>query len=188
MKAGLVPLVLGAVLVLSLGVSTNACGGDEEDNANGGALTLEEYFEKAAELKAESEERADAAEASADEDLAAVESVDDAVEVFGNLIDEFVDAAQETYQDLDALDPPSEVEDLHNELVAIFRLGADTLEDFAAELDEDIGLVELKKIGEDIEAEFTSLSTQSEVVCLRLQDIADDNDIDFDLECRDDDG
>lgn len=186
MNKRLIPLALTAALLLSLGAVVTACGDDDGDG-NGGALTLDEYFEKAAESKAESEARADEVQASADEELAAVESIDDAVEVFGNLIDDFVDATRQTLEDLDALEPPSEVEDLHNELVAIFQAGANALEGYAAELEEGIDLADFEAFGQDIETEFSALSTQSEVVCLQMQDIADENSIDVDLECGEDD-
>ncbi len=187
MKARLVPLALTAALLLSLGMVGAACGGGDEDgngNGNGGgALTLEEYFNQMSDLKAENDKQANEVQAHVEEDLAAAESPEDAIEVFSNLIDDFSDVVSGSRDSLEAIEPPSEVEDLHNEMVAVFRTAADALGDLAAELDEGVELTDLQKIGDDLESEFTSLSTQSEVVCRQLQDIADENSIDVDLEC-----
>lgn len=178
-----VVVVIGSVITALMWIRVS----ESDEHANGGALTLEEYFNEIADLKAENDKQADEVQARVEEDLASVESPEEAIEVFGDLIGGFSDVVSGSRDSLDALQPPSEVEDLHDELVAVYRVAADTLEDLAAELDEGIELADFEDFGGRVEAEFSSLGTQSEVVCLQLQDIADENSIDVDLECGGDD-
>jgi hypothetical protein len=193
MRTRFIPLALTAVLLLSLGAVVAACGGSDEDGnggngGNGGTLTLEEYFNKVADLQADNDKKSDEVQAKLQEDLDAAESPQEAIDVFGNLIDELATVVRESHDALDELQAPSEVQDLHKQLVAVFSVAAGSLDDFAAEFDEGIELTDLEDFGNRVETEFSSLGNQVEVVCVQLQDVADENNIDVDLACGQDGG
>ncbi len=190
----LVLAIVGA-LVLVLGA---ACGDDDDDsNGNGGGetLTLDAYFERLKGIMDGMDEGGDAIEIQLDEEIEAAtegNDIEGIVNAFADGMDEFQSLAATTAGDLGDIDPPSEVEDEHRRLTAIFGVAASALDDLkngAEEIDPDadpdVIIQDITDLGTDIQTELGSLGTQGEVLCLEMQDIADENDIDIDLECGD---
>jgi len=165
-----------AVLLAAAG-AFGACGGDSE------ALTLEEYFERLAELDAEFEENTDALDAQLNEDFESIEPDDfeAASALFVDFFDEAVAEVERFVDEMDGLDPPAEIEDLHDAAVEAGREVANALE----------GLTETVREA-DSEEEFAALETDSsfeqasatfDESCVDLQDVADENEIEIDLDC-----
>ncbi len=157
----------GFLLVMAFGVS--AC------SSGGGALSLEEYFEKLQEADEKQTEKTDAI----GERLADTEDIEEIKDAFGEfpaILDDFLD-------DLEGLEPPEEAEDAHNEAV---EAGRDFLEEFD-ELMEDIEDAESidDLLGATESSAFTGADERLTEACNELQSVADENDIDVNLDCED---
>jgi hypothetical protein len=160
-------VLLGLLLSVSLGV---AC------KDSGGSLSLEEYFAKLEELDQKFE--ADSATADA-ESAEAGEDVDAIKDSFG----EFVALIEDFVNELDDVDPPSEVEDAHN---AGVEAGRDIQEEFERVIDKAQDAETLEELGAIFEdEELNAASDRFTQACLDLEQIAADNNIDADLNCDD---
>lgn len=161
---------------LLLGVAAAACGG----GGDGGAveLSLEQYFERVASLTADLEERTASLDQQLEQefesDVAEIEAVRDAFATVLPIFGDFID-------DLDELNPPEEVADLHGELVAGFADLVDGFEDLIDQLVNIESAAEFSALLFDPDSGFGSAIEQLEAVCLELQSIADDNGIEADL-------
>lgn len=185
MHTRLIPLVLTTALLLSLGVFAG-CGDDDEDGnggGNGAELTLDEYFDEYLRLKTDTEAKSDDAEAKLDEEPA---SAEEAADLFGEAIAEFVDIAKDARDGLNGLNPPSEVADLHSDFISVWEEGIDALEALESDIEGLDSPEDLLDLLPQIEEDFGSLDGNTEQVCLDLQAVADENDIDVDLECGED--
>ena len=189
MSIRLLPLVLTAALVLSLGAVVG-CGGDDEDGNgdNGPAtqLTLEEYFQEIEQIRADSEEEANAVEDRLDQESETLETADQAIDLFDEAITDFLVIAVGVGDDLDAIQPPSEVSSLHDDFVAAWNDGVDALESLQSDLDGVESEEDLLDLLPLIEEEFGSLGDTTEQICLDLQAVADEGNIDVDLGCEGD--
>ncbi len=172
-----VSLFVGALLLV-LSTVAGACGGD-------GELTLEEYFQRIDVLGNDFEDDTNRLSDEFGEAAQEVTTEEELIEPFRDFFDRLGALAEDFIADLESIDPPPEVEDAHNEIVAAQAEGLELLE----ELNERAQLVESISDMEDLSAEFagpvfTDVSDRSEQACLGLQAIADDNGIDVDLECE----
>ena len=170
-----VPLV-AAALVLAFGTVAVACGG-----GNGDGLTLEEYFQRLEALSTDYDQRGNALgegfaeEFSSDEEQfkAAQEFWEDFIALFG----EFVN-------DLDDLNPPSEVEAAHKESV---DAGSEALKGFQEFVDQVRGAESLSELEERFGSlELETVGDRFDQACVTLQGIADANGIDVSLNCGED--
>lgn len=175
MKARFVPLALIVTLLLTVGAFTAACGDD-----GGDALTLEEYFQQLEALTATAEDRFVEFEAASDVERAAAVSEEDVLAALEDFYTNYQTLFTTTIDGLNDLNPPAIVEELHNEYVDASAEVAASLEevlnefgdqDFATDLNlfEDTGLIQA---GERLVE-----------TCAALQDTADENEIDVDLDC-----
>ena len=89
-----------------------ACGGDD-GNGGGGALTLEQYFQSGEEIASDIEGRLGRQEP----DLEGVEDTGVVIERLQDSFGESRSILQEGLDRLRALEPPSEVADLHSRFV-----------------------------------------------------------------------
>lgn len=170
-------LLCGLFAVVLLAAGT-ACGGGSN------ALTLEEYFEELQDIDDAQQERSDEAEEELDDaipdDIAPDDELDDDTrETLQDGLRAQQDTLDEFTDDLDGLEPPEEVEDLHNELVDILREGSDRLSDVIDEAGEAETLEEFFEGFTDIESDFA----RADEICRELEQIAADEDIDVDLDC-----
>ncbi len=184
-----------------LAVGAVACGddddGDGNGNGNGGGetLTLDAYFERVQGIMDGMEEGGDAIEIQLNEEIEAATEANDIegiVNAFADGMGEFQNLAATTAGDLGDIDPPSEVEDEHRRLTAMFNVVTSALDDLKNDAEEidpdadpDVIIEDITDLGTDIQTELGSLGTQGDVLCFEMQDIADENDIDIDLECGD---
>ena len=172
MKPRLFVLLFIAVLLLALGTIAAACGDDDE-------LTLEEYFQRVEGLSDEADERFEPLVEALDQEFESEADQVEATRAFFNadipILRDFVDA-------LDDLDPPTEVEDPHDEAVAG---GAEMVEFLADFTDRFADVESTSELEELLDApELEAASDRFDKACFALQDIADANGIVVDLECE----
>jgi hypothetical protein len=181
----LAPLLL---LVLTLGVA--ACSGGSSDapaSAPQAELTLEQYFQEldriADDAKAAGAERAADIERRISE-IADDPSEEEALDLLGDMVELQIVLAEERVEALKALDPPAEVEELHDEFVASIEDSIDELEEIAgriASADSAEDIADLLGGGDWLtRAGELALALQP---CFELQQVAIDNDIDANLAC-----
>ena len=153
-----------------------ACGG----GGSGKELTLDEYFQQLQDIK----ENYDARGAALDEksmDPAEGEEVAAFQEYFakGQVI--FAD----TLNDVKNLNPPAEAKDAHDEFVAALEGGQTALEDFSDQVADVESLSELMATIAELETKgFDAAFEAIDNACAKLQAIADENNIDVDLDCQ----
>ena len=170
-----VPLFIAA-LVFVLSAVAAACGG-----GGGGGLTLEEYFQRLEVLIADYDQRGDALGESFDEEYSTEEEQIRATQEFWKeflvLLGQFVDG-------LNDIDPPSEAEAAHEESV---DAGAEMLKAYQELVDQMAEAESVSELAEGFGGIVLEASgDRFEQACVKLQGIADDNDIDVDLDCGDD--
>lgn len=166
MTLGLRVLIAGAVIgVAALGYG---CSDD-----GGGALTLEEYFAKLQALDDEFEDDSAALDSAFEsEDLDEIKS---ALDAGTTSTGEFVD-------DVAELEPPEEVQETHDEAVAAGNELVEAIEAFNDEVQEAESLEALQEI------DFAAIGDASErfnAVCLDMEAVASENNIELDLNCED---
>ena len=167
----LVGVVLAAVVIAM------ACGGGGD-----GELSLEDYFQRFRVIQERIGQRMEAlAESLSGEFDSAEEEIKANQEFFAassaNLRD-FVHA-------LKGLDPPVDVESLHEKTVEVLADGAQISEDIAERLEDIESTVEMKRVLELTAPDLASLSERGAAGCLALQDIADKNGLAVNLQCED---
>jgi hypothetical protein len=160
-----------SVVIGVAAIAFAACGGSD-------AMTLEEYFEEFQTTNNEFEERADKLFEEVDD--TDPDALKQAFRDTPPLIDEFID-------ELQAMDPPSEAADAHNEAVEAGRVLVQEYEAFVEDFDDTDGsLDELLEVLEGIETSALGDALEEfGTACEQLQTIADDNEIEVDLECED---
>jgi hypothetical protein len=181
-------IALLAALALSLGVFATACGGD--DGGGGDALSLEGYFPAVKEVMDGMEDDSDEIEQEISDRIDDATEVEEMLNALADGLDQFVVLADGVHDDLDDIEPPSEASDSHRELIALFGATSSALSDIRADVDEidpgdsqDAILEQITELSDSIGNEFGTLGTQGELICFELQGLADDNDIETDLEC-----
>ncbi len=173
MKSGLLAALSIVVVPLALGAVAVGCGGATKE------LTLEEYFERIEALSDEADERFEPLVEALDQEFESEADQIEATRVFFNadipILRDFVDA-------LDDLDPPTEVEEPHEEAVAGGVELVEFLQDFIDRFSDVESTSELEELldAPDLEA----ASGRFDRACLSLQDIADANGIAVDLDCE----
>jgi hypothetical protein len=179
MNTRLIPLALIVALLLSLGAVVTACGDDDGDG-NGGALTLDEYFEEAGALNDAFSEQGDELDVDMEEALAALEDEGEILDLFDQSFSDQLDNVRDFVNGLADLDPPAEVKDAHDEAVEAFRDFTDLLEDYLDDLGDAESFTDFEVLDD------TALNEANELVaaaCLAVEEIAADNGIDVDLDC-----
>ena len=99
--------------------------------------------------------------------------------MLGDFFTALVPVLEEFSSDFRDLGPPAEVEDAHNEML-------DAFDDFLASAANVIDGIEGVESESELQALFTNPAFERFVAaCLALQEIADENSIDVDLDCED---
>jgi len=161
-------VILVAVSVAGAGWACN------DDGGGGSSLTLEEYFQEIDDLDAEFSQRSD--EAFEDVSVEDPGSFRAAMEEFPGIIGDFVAA-------LEAIDPPEEVQDAHNDAI---EAGRDVQSEFERILDEtaDAASIEDFITAGDNDDAYVEANNRFETACLDLVQVAEDNDIETSLNCE----
>ncbi len=167
---------IAAVLLTLAALVAAACGGDDE-------LTVEEYFEQIQAIADDSDTRSEAL----DEEFERIEETAASnAAVFAALSDLFPRLAQifrDSLSAVEELEPPSEVEDGHEEFVEAFAGVVEVFEDVADRIGEVGSEAELDQFFESVG--FEEGSARFERACFRLEGAALRNGINLDLDCED---
>ena len=179
MKAFVISILAAALL--ALGTIAAACGGGDE-------LTLEKYFEQAQVISDESDEEFEALYADfPDEDDEEFFSNEENLTVIKDFAAGFPVIFSDTLNDVEALDPPAEVEDAHDEFLAAGRDLATLYEGLTSSVEEAESVSEAEVLfgtGEE-DPEIEEADQRFMDACLALEGIAQDNGIHVDFECAD---
>ena len=193
MKLRTLQFVLVAVLVILLGSLALACGGSDDDNGNGGeTVALDTYFERVKGIMDGASESSDDIESEMGDRIDAATDIEDILDRLAQGLEKFQRLAERVRDDLNDISPPSEVEDQHREFTALYSTTVSALGELVAEVndidsdaDDEVILEQVTDFGTRVETAFSSLGTQGDLSCFELQGIADENEIDIDLECGD---
>ena len=174
-------LSVTALVFLALGVIASACGDD-----GGGGLSLEEYFQQLDAIQDNADAQFATQEAGGSDQVpgpdASEEEVADFVrQGFQATVTTLTTAAAAASE----LDPPGEVEEAHNQLVAAVEDAVAAIQVIVDEFPEQLSSSDLENLDALLDtSEGDAAFVRLDEACLDLQTIADDNSIDVDLECE----
>ena len=179
MKLGL--FALPAALLLTFAALIAGCGGGAD------ALTLDEYFQQFEAIDADVDAQIEAAFADYPEDVSDEEFfADDAnLPFFKDLIAAFPRITRDSLDRVKNLEPPSEVEDAHNDLVAALENLLITFEEAAEVLGAAETMAEAFELNAEVEPSIDAATARFDTACLALVVIASTNGIAVDLSCED---
>ncbi len=170
----LVGLLAVATLLLAL-----AC----EGGGGGPSSPLEEYFQALDAAVDESAERSDEAVTRIDETVAVASTDDEFVEALRGFYQALATGSDDDVSDLESIDAPAGVKEVHNRLLDAMKRKAMVFRDF---LDAIADAQSVDEIDASF-AEFDAMGTEADEsigdACSDLNDIADENDIDVELNC-----
>ncbi len=173
-----VPMLIAALL-LALGTIAAACGDGDE-------LTLEQYFQRIDALGNDLDDELNRLSAEFDETVEEAETEEEVIDAFRDFLDPQPGLFEDFVEELESIAPPSDVEDAHNEMVAIQAEGLELLEDLNERAQRVESASGVEEVGAELEGPaFTAIVDQTEQACFALEAIADANGIDVDLECED---
>lgn len=177
MKSRMFKAGLAGGLMAALMLTAGACGGDSGGGGGGGGkqLTLEAYFEKVDAADNKTEEKTSAISDSL-ADTEDVKTIQDAFAQFPDIIRDFL-------KEMERLNPPDEAKDAHE---AAIEAGRNTIDEFDSVLDDVNAADTLEDVIAALDNEaFTAADEAFTETCVELQTIADDNEIDVQLDCGD---
>jgi hypothetical protein len=178
MKRRALGSLLVTALLLGAGIIAAACGeGGEEPS-------LKEYFQQLETISNELEERGVAVERELETAFDPEGGIDAAIDALQGLLTEGVSAFEDAFADIERLEPPSGVENIHRVFVEEARGRAELIETLADQIAEVESLSDLEEIFAQLESpEFQAADRRFRDACQVLQGIATDNGIDVDLDC-----
>jgi hypothetical protein len=163
-------LVLAAIALAGGAALASACRGDGE------ALSLEEYLQKVEELSQAEDNRSGEIEEELDA-LGQDATPGDIANSFEQQLENFSDFVD----GMSDVEPPSEVEDTHEEAVEALQAAVDDFDGLVDDLAGAESIEDVSSIFEGIDESNFERATQA---CHDLQGVADDNDISVDLRCE----
>lgn len=156
-----------AAAIIGVAMLGAACSDDD-----GGALTLDAYFEKLQKLDDQFEEDSAALDA-------AFESQD--LDDIKSAVADGTDSTEEFIDDLDALEPPADAQEAHDEAVTAGKEFLVALRDFNDDVQDADSTDALQEIPFDAIGEASDAFNDA---CLGLEALAADKDIELDLNCE----
>ena len=165
-----------------------ACGDDDDGapagNGGDGAMTLQEYFDELDVIFARAEAATDRAEAQLEEDASNAQEFGDEVDAVDAFLDEVIVAFEDAIADMEDLDPPGEASGAHDDFLEAASAASDGAGRFQDELADVDTRDEADALVTQFDGEMTALIRGADEACLELQIVADQNDVDVDLECE----
>ncbi|MDZ4278247.1 MAG: hypothetical protein U1B78_03815 [Dehalococcoidia bacterium] len=152
----------------------------------GGQLTLEEYFEELEQISKDVDDRAAELEDDFDKSLDAADGDEEEVEAYLTFFDESLAALEDARDDVDGLSPPDEVEAEHGDFVEAADAAVEAFGELIDEAQDADSGSEIDELLVDDQS-LADAGEELDDACFALQDIADDEDIDVDLDCGDGD-
>jgi len=179
MKTRLLLLAL-AVALLGAASLAAAC------KSGGEPMTMEEYFQELQALNDDAEQRSSDLEAALDDAVGSNSSEEERIAA----LREFFDASALVFEDflsgLKDLDPPEEVQALHEDGVSAGEDAVQAFTDLTGSLGSDATMADIEALGTTLESD-TTLQHFTDA-CVALQGEADKREIAVDLECEDEEG
>lgn len=170
--------LFAVALLVVLGTIAAACGDDD-------ALTLEQYFQQIDALGNDLDDELNRLNEEFEETVEEAKTEEEVIDAFRDFLDPQPGLFEDFVGELESIAPPSEVEDAHNELVAIQAEGLELLEDLNERAQRVESASDVEEVGAELEEPaFTAIADQTEQACFALEAIADANGIDVDLECE----
>jgi hypothetical protein len=166
------------LLLAALAVVAVACGGREP-------LSLEEYFQRLEEIRADAFQRMVALEEEFEE-VDSASTDEEQIDEVRRFLDGSASSLGALVDDLEGLDPPAEVEGPHDDLVQAESDRVELIRDLADRLEDVESRSELEDVFDESEDDSDEVEGRLDAACLALQDLADEKDIDVDLECAGD--
>ena len=178
MKRMITALALGAAM---LGIA--ACGGDDNGGGDSGvreALTLVDYFSAYEDLSQTAERQFDSVAPDIADSDPTLEESKPALVAF---LEELRDITREFLAELEDIDPPDEVQALHEDSLAAGDDLVEAIDGIIAEVEDFDSLSDILGFGFDI-PELNAAGERLDELCADLQKLADDEGIDVDLSCE----
>lgn len=180
-------LATAAMLALTLALISAGCGGDDDDDDGGDTLTTEQYFARLQELADESNAAGDDINAELDKAIEEAQTPEELQDRFTETLRDGIDGQRAVFAAVEAMRPPEDVAELHDELAASQREQLRLIDEFFTSLadadpDEFVTLLE----GGFDTADLDEADARSEEACDALQAAAGEADIEVDLQCGDD--
>lgn len=166
-------LALIATLLLAFGAFAAGCGGED-------SLTLEQYFQQLEALNDTVEEQGAEFADAANAELDAATSEEDILAVSEDFLTNVQPIFTTFADDLNDLNPPAAVEELHNEFVDVYNEVVVYLEEALNRFGDLDSTADLEGFFEEI---GSNVGERLDETCAALQTIADENEIDIDLDC-----
>jgi hypothetical protein len=171
-------IVLIACMVTS--ISAVACGGD------GGGQTLEEYLGQYEAADNRAEEATDALEAQYAAVLSQTQLTDDNRPDVRAYFEQLGEIGQTYVDEISDLDPPDDAKDVHEASIQSYQQVLDLYQDARANIGQATSIGQLSALFST--DEIDQALDQANADCRALQQLADDNNVDVDFECRGDSG
>ena len=175
------PLLLGAMLLV-LGTVAAACDGEDP-------LTLEEYFERFEAIDVDLDAKFEALyedfpEEAFEDDVFPTETEEN-VQLLKGVFAGFPVILTDALDTLEELNPPSEAEDAHDEVLATGRELAEVYEEAADRVEAVDSLSEMEKIEEEFQPAVREAEEPFNTACLDLVSIGLANGIHVNVSCED---
>jgi hypothetical protein len=170
-------LPLALLLILALAACNDDDGGDAD------TLTLDDYFGTVEGIFDNADQDTEELNSELDEQLGSAASIEEEIAALDQYLAGAVLVLDQTVQEMDALTPPVEAEQPHNDFVE----AAGEVAEFTGAAQEEIQGAETAEDVDSILDEFETEAAEAQFAvdeaCADLQDLADDNGIQADLHC-----
>ncbi len=175
MKPRVLGLLFVAASLLAFGVIVAACRGNGD-----GELTLEEYFQKSDAIFEDASERIEALDDPGEQEFASEEQQIEAIRDF-LVADRAI--TEDVLDELENIDPPTEVQEAHNDFQGAGVVLVALFEDVAAQLANVESASEVDRVFALNAPEINAAYARADAACFALQGVANANGVDVDLEC-----
>ena len=179
MKRRVVGLLLLTALLLGASTIAAACGGGDEE------LSLEEYFQKLQTSSDDLEQRGEASASELGDDFDPETGELPSIDTLQRILSEGVSAFQDALNEVESLDPPSEVKGAHDTFLQEARARMEVFESLADRAAEAESLSDLEDVFAEFEGpDFEAADIRFEDACRGLEQVAAENGIEVDLNCE----
>lgn len=183
MNVKLLALPLLAAAILMVGAAACAGGNDNKGSDSGNVPTLEEFMQNVQQLDTAFSNRNDELDTAFDDDIAAAQTESDAIALGRQYFSDRATALQTFVDGLDALEAPSEGQQVQNDAVTAGRQALEALDSLLDELNNAETQQDFVAATDDpdLDDAFNAFSD----TCVTAQALADENNIDVTFHCED---
>lgn len=151
---------------------------------NGGGPSLDDYFAQIEPLFNAANEGSAVPDPLLDQKLAAAQSDEERVLVFQEFLSASEAITRAVAVQLDGIEPVKEAQDAHEEAIQTNTELADLLGDLLSRTEDVASPGELEDLLAELEEpELTEARERRDEACSKLQEVADANEVDVDLDC-----